>query len=344
MPKTSTKSPPSHWRPSPYGAFFPSSRWQSSPSLPTTPTGSTGNDENCPLQPAQQSSARPKAFELPPAVTTPSLEARTQCTKAPIIAGVNMINPPPNGPQAIKPPQVSTPNGLPDRRFFARDFAPYLPKPMPTSKPEIRPELKPSIKPDMKPDIEPEIKPRADLTMVDSMALQAVSRQGNGTQQPPGLAIHSNSSGGGVQFNVFTKVPTVSKTISFNVKNEEALVQAYRHVKSMNPSADVGGIMFCVAPKGGSFTSTQNIDWSSFAGRPDHSSHNYNSSRPHSQYYRPSPFSEVDSEVGLQGAPGAGNVDKTSDWMSLFQCLSTISESLICIVSQLNTPRQKQWF
>ncbi|KAH7246488.1 hypothetical protein BKA59DRAFT_528311 [Fusarium tricinctum] len=279
MPKTSTKSPPSHWRPSPYGAFFPSSRWQSSSSLPTTP----GDENNPPLRPAQQSPARPKAFQLPPAVTTPSLEAPSQHTKDPI-TGANTIPPPSNGPQAVKAPQVQAPNGLPARRFFAHDFAPYILKPMPTSKPEIRSE----IRPELKPDIKPEIKPRADLTMVDSMALQAVSRKG--TRQPPGLAIHSNSSGGGVQFNVFTKVPTVSKTIAFNVENEEALVQAYRQVKSMNPSADVGGIMFCVAPKGGSFTSTQNIDWDSLAGHADHSGHNYNSSRPHSQYYRPSPY------------------------------------------------------
>ncbi|SPJ79949.1 uncharacterized protein FTOL_08340 [Fusarium torulosum] len=276
MPKTSAKSPPSHWRPSPYGNHFPRSRWQSSSSLPTTLSGSTpGNEENRSLQTAQESPARPrpKAFQLPTFVTTPSFEAPAGCTEFPTTGG-NAIPPPANGHQAAKIPQVQAPNGLPGRPSFTRYFVPYTPKPNPTDIP--------------KPEIKPDIKPRIDLTMVDSMALKAVSRPGNGTQQPPGLTIHSNSSGGGVQFNVFTKVPTVSKTIAFNVKNEEALVQAYRHVKAMNPSADVGGIMFCVAPKGGSFTTTQNIDWSSLAGRLDHSGHNHNFPRPHSQYYRPS--------------------------------------------------------
>jgi hypothetical protein len=215
---------------------------------------------------------------LPPAVTTPSFEAPVKCTEFPTTAGGNAIPPPASGPRAVKTPQVQASNGLPGRPSFTRDFIPYTLKPKPTNIP----------KPEIKPDIKPDIKSRIDLTMVDSMALKAVSRHGNGTQQPPGLEIHSNSSGGGVQFNVFTKVPTVSKTIAFNVKNEEALIQAYRHVKAMNPAADVGGIMFCVAPKGGSSTTTRDIDWSSLAGRPDHSGHNHNFPRPNSQYYRPS--------------------------------------------------------
>ncbi|KAM0204936.1 hypothetical protein ACHAQI_009752 [Fusarium lateritium] len=285
MPKTSTKSPPSHWRPGPYGAFFPRSRWGTSSSLPTTPS----NGENHPLQNAQVLAAqpRPKAFQLPLAITTPSFEVPANCTEVPTttVTSSNAIPPPTSDPLAVKTPQFQASHGLPGRPSFTREFVPYVPKPKPTPTPKFE------IKPETKPETKPEIKPRSDLTMVDSMALKAVSRHGNSTQQPPGLAIHSNSSGGGVQFNVFTKVPTVSKTIAFNVENEEALLQAYRHVKAMNPSADVGGIMFCVAPKGGSFSTTQDIDWSSLAGRPDRSGHNNNINVPrtHSQYYRPSP-------------------------------------------------------
>ncbi|KAI1056907.1 hypothetical protein LB507_001577 [Fusarium sp. FIESC RH6] len=86
-----------------------------------------------------------------------------------------------------------------------------------------------------------------DLKMVNSMALQTISR--TNSRAPPSMSIYNNSRGGGIQDNVFTKVPSASKTISFRVDSEETLLQAYRHVKAMNPSAPVGGVMFSVAPK-----------------------------------------------------------------------------------------------
>ncbi|KAM0546061.1 hypothetical protein ACHAPJ_011075 [Fusarium lateritium] len=113
-------------------------------------------------------------------------------------------------------------------------------------------------------------KSKRDLTMVDSMLLQSVSRHTpSGRGRIPGLSIHSNSRGGGVQFNVFTKVPNFSKTIAFNVKSEEALLAAYRHVKAMNPSAPVGGVMFSVAPKYDGPVEVANVPWSNLAGRGD---------------------------------------------------------------------------
>ncbi|UZP41818.1 hypothetical protein NXS19_009634 [Fusarium pseudograminearum] len=94
-----------------------------------------------------------------------------------------------------------------------------------------------------------------------------------GSRAPPGLAIHSNSRGGGIQCDVFTKVPSTSKTIAFRVESEETLIQAYRQVKSMNPSASVGGIMFSVAPKADSpFTEIDNVRWGSLTGRRSFSS------------------------------------------------------------------------
>jgi hypothetical protein len=102
--------------------------------------------------------------------------------------------------------------------------------------------------------------------MVDSMVLQSIGR--TGSRAPPGLAIHSNSRGGGAQIDVFTKVPNASKTIAFRVESEETLIQAYRQVKAMNPSASVGGMMFSVAPKPESpFTEIDNVRWGSLTGR-----------------------------------------------------------------------------
>ncbi|RGP76407.1 hypothetical protein FLONG3_5291 [Fusarium longipes] len=109
------------------------------------------------------------------------------------------------------------------------------------------------------------------LTMVDSMMLQSVGRAGSWA--PPGLAIHSNSRGGGIQQDIFTKVPATSKTIAYSVDCEETLLQAYRQVKAMNPSAAVGGIMFSVAPKTASpFTEIDNVHWRSLTGRRSFSS------------------------------------------------------------------------
>ncbi|RGP66785.1 hypothetical protein FSPOR_6380 [Fusarium sporotrichioides] len=109
-------------------------------------------------------------------------------------------------------------------------------------------------------------RPPRHITMVDSMVLQSVGR--TGSRAPPGLAIHSNSRGGGTQHDVFTKVPNTSKTIAFRVESEETLVQAYHQVKAMNPSASVGGIMFSVAPKTESpFTEIDNVRWGSLTGR-----------------------------------------------------------------------------
>ncbi|CEI69377.1 hypothetical protein FVEN_g6908 [Fusarium venenatum] len=109
-------------------------------------------------------------------------------------------------------------------------------------------------------------RPSRDITMVDSMVLQSIGR--TGSRAPPGLAIHSNSRGGGTQFDVFTKVPNTSKTIAFRVESEETLLQAYRQVKAMNPSTSVGGVMFSVAPKPESpFTEIDNVRWGSLTGR-----------------------------------------------------------------------------
>ncbi|KAH7191904.1 uncharacterized protein B0J16DRAFT_393987 [Fusarium flagelliforme] len=108
-----------------------------------------------------------------------------------------------------------------------------------------------------------------ELKMVNSMLLQSISR--TNSRAPPSISIYNNSRGGGVQDNVFTKVPSTSKTISFRVDSEETLLQAYRHVKAMNPSAPVGGIMFSVPPKTEKheflFTEVNNIRWNALTGR-----------------------------------------------------------------------------
>nr|RBQ92713.1 hypothetical protein FVER53263_04493 [Fusarium verticillioides] len=101
------------------------------------------------------------------------------------------------------------------------------------------------------------------LKRVDRMVLQAVTRN---SKKAPDLRVVSNSYGGGTQCNVYSKVPSVSKAISFNVDDEEALVKAYRHVKAMNPGAPVGGIMFSVGAKGDA-SRVDSISWDSFAGR-----------------------------------------------------------------------------
>ncbi|KAG8669445.1 hypothetical protein FPOAC2_08775 [Fusarium poae] len=109
-------------------------------------------------------------------------------------------------------------------------------------------------------------RPSRNITMVDSMVLQSIGR--TGSRAPPGLAIHSNSRGGGTQIDIFTKVPNTSKTIAFRVESEETLIQAYRQVKAMNPYASVGGMMFSVAPKPESpFTEIDNVRWGSLNGR-----------------------------------------------------------------------------
>ncbi|KAK2677019.1 hypothetical protein RAB80_005759 [Fusarium oxysporum f. sp. vasinfectum] len=104
------------------------------------------------------------------------------------------------------------------------------------------------------------------LKQVDSMVLQAVTRNSRWGKEAPDLRVISNSKGGGTQCNVYSKVPSVAKTISFNVDDEEALLKAYRHVKAMNPSAPVGGIMFSIGAKGNR-SQVDNISWNSFAGR-----------------------------------------------------------------------------
>ncbi|KAF5009302.1 hypothetical protein FDECE_4472 [Fusarium decemcellulare] len=104
-------------------------------------------------------------------------------------------------------------------------------------------------------------KPKGGLTLVDSMVLQTV-KQPDSTW-PPGLSTHSR--GGGTQFNIWTKVPETQKTIALKVDNEDSWRQAYRHVSAMNPSAPVGAVVFCVAPKGdGKATTT--VEWSTLAG------------------------------------------------------------------------------
>ncbi|RKK25370.1 hypothetical protein BFJ66_g5303 [Fusarium oxysporum f. sp. cepae] len=104
------------------------------------------------------------------------------------------------------------------------------------------------------------------LKQVESMVLQAVTRNSRWGKEAPDLRVISNSKGGGTQCNVYSKVPSVAKTISFNVDDEEALLKAYRHVKAMNPSAPVGGIMFSIGAKGDR-SQVDNISWNSFAGR-----------------------------------------------------------------------------
>ncbi|KAM5342301.1 hypothetical protein ACJ41O_013267 [Fusarium nematophilum] len=88
---------------------------------------------------------------------------------------------------------------------------------------------------------------KTSLTMVDSMALQTVKTIGD--KRVPGLSVHSDSNGGGAQMNIFTKVPEAQSTLMFKIESEEALIEAYRRVRAMNPSAPVGGIMFSVASK-----------------------------------------------------------------------------------------------
>ncbi|KAF5632786.1 hypothetical protein F52700_6324 [Fusarium sp. NRRL 52700] len=104
------------------------------------------------------------------------------------------------------------------------------------------------------------------LKRVDSMVLQAVTRNSRRGKEIPDLRVISNSYGGGTQCNVYSKVPSVAKTISFNVDDEEALLKAYRHVKAMNPSAPIGGIMFSIGAKGDA-SQVDSISWDCFAGR-----------------------------------------------------------------------------
>lgn len=98
--------------------------------------------------------------------------------------------------------------------------------------------------------------------MVDSMALQTVKI--TGSNKPPGLSVHSDSSGGGRQLNIYTKLAEAKSSICFKVDSEDAALQAYRQVRDMNPSAPVGGVMFSVAPKADSqFAEVKTVDWSS---------------------------------------------------------------------------------
>ncbi|KAM5342297.1 hypothetical protein ACJ41O_013263 [Fusarium nematophilum] len=97
---------------------------------------------------------------------------------------------------------------------------------------------------------------KVNLTMVDSMAPQTV-----GSRRLPSLSVHSDSSGGGAQMNIFTKLLETQSTLMFKVDSEQALIEAYRHVRAMNPSAPVWGILFGVAPKmGTSATEVSTVD------------------------------------------------------------------------------------
>ncbi|KAI8658894.1 hypothetical protein NCS55_01167900 [Fusarium keratoplasticum] len=113
---------------------------------------------------------------------------------------------------------------------------------------------------------------RNDLVMVDSMALQTVKI--TGSNKAPGLSVHSDSSGGGRQLNICTKLAEAKSTICFKVDSEDAALQAYRQVRDMNLSAPVGGVMFSVAPKADTqFADVKNVDWSSMvAPRSEESS------------------------------------------------------------------------
>ncbi|KAF5723750.1 hypothetical protein FMUND_1486 [Fusarium mundagurra] len=113
------------------------------------------------------------------------------------------------------------------------------------------------------PQTQPFVRQKQPLKRVDRMVLQAVTRN---SKKAPDLRVVSNSYGGGTQCNVYSKVPSVAKTISFNVDDEEALLKAYRHVKAMNPGAPVGGIMFSIGAKGDA-SRVDSISWDSFAGR-----------------------------------------------------------------------------
>ncbi|KAF4471757.1 hypothetical protein FALBO_1317 [Fusarium albosuccineum] len=106
-------------------------------------------------------------------------------------------------------------------------------------------------------------KPKSGLTLVDSMVLKTV-KQPDSTR--PGLSTHSNSGGGGAQFNIFTQVNETQKTIALKVNNEDSWREAYRTVSAMNPSAPVGAVVFSIMPKGlGEATA---VEWSTLAGRP----------------------------------------------------------------------------
>ncbi|KAF5656635.1 hypothetical protein FHETE_10912 [Fusarium heterosporum] len=259
-----------HWRSSPYGTpvWFQRSNWQTASALPYNQTaplpGPSPSEETRSFQATSGSSALPRAFQLPPAVTsvTPPSGHRDRKTEAPSTMGGD------NGLEVGEVLQGQDPN------------VPVPPVLGYTKRPNAGKSTTPAFKP----------KSERQLSMVDSMALQAVSRLDS--KQPPGLSIYSNSQGGGVQFNIFTKIPNISKTIAFNVKSEEALVKVYRHVKAMNPSADVGGIMFCVASKSSS-SKAEEIGWESLAGPPPNNhgrNHANGHSIPHgpsSDYYRP---------------------------------------------------------
>ncbi|KAM6521911.1 hypothetical protein FALCPG4_011610 [Fusarium falciforme] len=94
------------------------------------------------------------------------------------------------------------------------------------------------------------------------MALQTVKI--TGSNKAPGLSVHSDSSGGGRQLNIYTKLAEAKSTICFRVDSEDTALQAYRQVRDMNPSAPVGGVMFSVAPKADTqFVDVKNVDWSS---------------------------------------------------------------------------------
>ncbi|KAF5536538.1 hypothetical protein FMEXI_10273 [Fusarium mexicanum] len=116
------------------------------------------------------------------------------------------------------------------------------------------------------PQTQPVPRQKQPLKRVDSMVLQAVTRKSRRGKEIPDLRVISNSYGGGTQCNVYSKVPSVAKAISFNVDDEEALLKAYRHVKAMNPSAPVGGIMFSIGARGDA-SQVDTISWDSFAGR-----------------------------------------------------------------------------
>ncbi|KAJ4318909.1 hypothetical protein N0V84_006627 [Fusarium piperis] len=102
------------------------------------------------------------------------------------------------------------------------------------------------------------------------MALQAVKI--TNSTKPPGLSVHSDSSGGGRQLNIYTKLSEAKSTICFKVDSKEAVLQAYRQAREFNPSAPVGGIMFSVAPKADSQSvDVKTVKWSSLVTPPPNS-------------------------------------------------------------------------
>ncbi|KAF5580989.1 hypothetical protein FPCIR_10377 [Fusarium pseudocircinatum] len=253
MPKSAPPPRQGNFRSNPYGTWI-SPGFTSQSNYYPSPVSSCFDDPPFGMQPRAWGPPSFGSPENPYDVIVPPPELTRGQHVAPAVL------PPPCGAETTGKLSREVPFGDPPTSAVTENPGTQEPQPAEDFKPGQ--EFKPAQE-FRSPQTQPFPRQKQPLKRVDRMVLQAVTRK---NKKAPDLRVISNSYGGGTQCNVYSKVPSVSKAISFNVDDEEALLKAYRLVKAMNPGAPVGGIMFSIGAKGDA-SRVDSISWNSFTGR-----------------------------------------------------------------------------